>query len=287
MRALAAVFLLATTACLPAEWGANAIVVPYRKPVRARPDLPHQDISFVSDGLSLRGWLLPAAAPRRGLIVYLHGIGDNREGGLGLAHRFGPQGYDVLAYDSRAHGSSQGSFCTYGVRESHDLARALDAVKADRAILFGTSLGAAVALQAAPLDGRIAAVIAQSPFSDLGAIVAYRAPWFATRAEVAAALREAERRAAFRADEASALEAARAVRVPVLLIHGAEDRDTPPDQGRRVFEALGGPKRLVLVPGAGHNETLRGAEVWRVIEEWLGALQCSQRSCTSSSSSLP
>jgi hypothetical protein len=36
-----------------------------------------------------------------------------------------------------------------------------------------------------------------------------------------------------------------------------------------VFEALPGPKRLVMVPGAGHNQTLQGTEVWRVIEGWL------------------
>jgi hypothetical protein len=42
-------------------------------------------------------------------------------------------------------------------------------------------------------------------------------------------------------------------------------------QGRRVFEALGGPRQLLLVPGAGHNETLRAAETWTAIEAWLAA----------------
>lgn len=268
-RAWLAALALAATACLPADWGANAILVPRRVPVTARPDLPFREVSFVSDGLTLRGWLFPASAPRRGLIVYLHGSGDNRQGGVGLARRFGPLGHDVLAYDSRAHGASDGQHCTYGVREKHDLRRALDAVGAGRTILFGCSLGAAVALQAAPLDGRIAGVIAQSPFSDLPAIVRDRAPWFATRADVAAALAEAGRRAGFSAAEASPQEAARSIRVPVLVIHGAEDRDTLPDHSRRVFQFLAGPRQLLLVPGAGHDDTLRGPDTWRAIEAWL------------------
>jgi pimeloyl-ACP methyl ester carboxylesterase len=54
----------------------------------------------------------------------------------------------------------------------------------------------------------------------------------------------------------------------VLLIHGASDVDTPPDHSRRVLAALAGPKRLILVPGARHNESLRG-DVWGEIDRWL------------------
>jgi pimeloyl-ACP methyl ester carboxylesterase len=49
--------------------------------------------------------------------------------------------------------------------------------------------------------------------------------------------------------------------VPVLLIHGAEDTDTPPAHSQRVFDALKGPKQLILVPGAHHNQSLSGP-VW-------------------------
>jgi pimeloyl-ACP methyl ester carboxylesterase len=51
-------------------------------------------------------------------------------------------------------------------------------------VLLGSSLGAAVALQAAPLDPRIRGVIAEAPFSSLEAVVRDRAPWFATKREV-------------------------------------------------------------------------------------------------------
>ena len=64
------------------------------------------------------------------------------------------------------------------------------------------------------------------------------------------------------------MAAAAEIKSPVLLIHGAADWDTPPAHSQRVLAALAGPKRLILVPGAGHNESLRGA-VWDEIERWL------------------
>jgi dipeptidyl aminopeptidase/acylaminoacyl peptidase len=66
----------------------------------------------------------------------------------------------------------------------------------------------------------------------------------------------------------SALAAAAKITVPVFLIHGDADVETPPNHSRRVFAALRGPKRLLLVPGAPHNGSLR-SEVWDEIERWI------------------
>jgi len=259
-------------ACLPPEWGANALLHPTRHSFVVAADLPHQDVSFRSDGLLLKGWFFRAREPRRGLIVYLHGVADNRSSAVGVARRFVPKGYDMLAYDSRAHGESEGEDCTYGFYEKRDLARALDAVSADGAVLFGSSLGAAVALQAAPEDPRVRGVIAQSSFSDLETVARERAPWFATRADVDGAFAVAERRAHFLIAAVSPREAAARIRVPVLLIHGLMDHETAPAHSRRIYRALAGPRQLLLVPDTGHNDVLGSEAVWRAIEAWLVAL---------------
>jgi pimeloyl-ACP methyl ester carboxylesterase len=259
-------------ACFPPEWGANAIVRPFRRPLAGTPPLPHEAFAVESDGLTLRGWLFRRSGARKGLIVYLHGIGDNRRGGAALAERFVPKGWDVLAYDARGHGESGGDFCTYGVKEKRDLVRALDAAGSPRVVLFGSSLGGAVALQAAPLDPRIRGVIAEAPFSSLDTVVRDRAPWFASKREVDEALRLAGERAGFAAGDASPERAARHVTAPVLLIHGAEDDETPPAHSQRIESALAGPKRLILVEGATHRDALAGAATWREIESWLAGL---------------
>jgi pimeloyl-ACP methyl ester carboxylesterase len=182
-----------------------------------------------------------------------------------------PRGYDVLAYDSRAHGASGGEYCTYGYHERHDLSRALDAVGAHDAILIGVSLGGAVALQAAAIEPRVKGVIAVAPFADLASIVRDRSPWFATEADRAAALAGAGRLAGFDPNEASPVRAAPRITVPVLLIHGARDGKTPPEHSRRIFRALGDPKELCIIASAGHDDILARAGTWRVIECWLSA----------------
>jgi pimeloyl-ACP methyl ester carboxylesterase len=200
-------------------------------------------------------------------VVYLHGSADNRASGIHVAERFLRLGFDALLYDSRAHGESEGTACTYGFHEKHDLARILDTLPPQPVLVFGVSLGSAVALQAAAEDSRISAVVAIATFSDLRTIAGERAPFFATRARIEEAFRIAEARADFRVDDVSPLEAATRIRVPVFLIHGASDSETPPAHSERVFAALASQKRLLLVPRAGHNDVLR-PDVWREIEAW-------------------
>jgi pimeloyl-ACP methyl ester carboxylesterase len=54
----------------------------------------------------------------------------------------------------------------------------------------------------------------------------------------------------------------------VLLVHGEADVETPPAHSQRIFDALHCQKRLLLVPGAGHDDVLR-SEVWTEIDAWL------------------
>ncbi len=115
-------------------------------------------------------------------------------------------------------------------------------------------------------------MIAQSSFSDLDVVVRERAPWIATRADVEKALALAEKRGSFQIAEVSPRRAAGRIHVPVLLIHGLEDHETPPAHSQRIYDALAGPRRLMLVPGAGHNDVLKGADVWREIDSWLAGL---------------
>jgi pimeloyl-ACP methyl ester carboxylesterase len=264
--------LLALGGCFPPEWGANAILHPYRRRPTAVPDFAYEDLVFASEGVTLRGWVFRGSSPRRGTIVYLHGSADNRQSGLGFARRFVAQGFDVAAYDSRAHGDSGGDACTYGFHEKKDLSRALDALGADSVVLFGTSLGGAVALQAAAEEPRVIGVIAQSSFSDLETIVHERAPFFARAAEVREALAIAEERGAFRVAEVSPRLAATRIDVPVLLIHGERDRETSASHSRAIFAALAGPRELFIVPRAGHNDTLADARTWEKIDAWLAAV---------------
>jgi pimeloyl-ACP methyl ester carboxylesterase len=270
----AATAIAALSGLAPVDWGATAIVKPLRRPLAHTPGVPFETVTFSSGGVRLEGWLFrPDGAPAgfgRGLVVYLHGIADNRASGLGPARRLRDDGFAVLVFDARAHGRSTGEYCTYGFLERRDVGAALDAVGAPRAVLLGHSLGAATALQVAAVDERVVGVVAASPFSDLPSIVRERARWFHLPSPyVDAALARAGEIAGFAPQEASPLALAPRVRVPVLLLHGAGDGKTPPAHSARISAALAGPHQLVLLPGVGHDEILGREEAWRYIDRFL------------------
>jgi uncharacterized protein len=248
--------------------GAGGLLHPWRRPVTGPPPPTCSAATFAGDGVNLAGWRCVTPQPRRGTLVYLHGVADNRMSAAGIVARFGPRGFDVLAYDSRAHGESEGEACTYGFFEKRDLHRVLDSVGPGPIVLVGTSLGAAVALQEAAGDPRVTAVVAAETFSDLRTVATERAPFFFTDGVISHAILLAEERGRFRIDDVSPAAAAPGIRIPVLLIHGAEDADTPPSHSQRVLDALAGPKRLILVRNAFHNQSL-GGEVWGEIELWI------------------
>jgi pimeloyl-ACP methyl ester carboxylesterase len=248
--------------------GAGGLLHPGRSRTVQSPPAACDNTTFSGVGVALRGWRCRGSAPRRGTLVYLHGIADNRSSAVGSIQRFGNRGFDVVAYDSRAHGESEGDACTYGFYEKQDLRRVVDTLAPGPIVLLGTSLGGAVALQQAAEDARVSAVVAAETFSDLRTVGTERAPFFLTPGVIARAFRLAEQQGRFVVDAVSPVAAAAKITAPVLLIHGELDAETPPDHSRRVFDVVRGPKKLVIVPGAGHNGSLR-AEVWDDIERWL------------------
>jgi hypothetical protein len=251
---------------------AGAILRPARLPLTEPPPADCLSREFQGAGVTLRGWRCEPRSVIRGTLVSLHGVADNRRGAAGLVSRFGRRGLAVVAYDSRAHGESQGEFCTYGFHEKEDLRRVVATLPAGPVILFGTSLGGAVALQAAALEPRVAGIVAAETFSDLGTVIRERAPRLTPELFIRHAFRVAGERGNFDVDQVSPVRAAASIRVPVLLIHGAEDRDTGPDHSRRIYDALAGEKRLIVVGGAGHGRSLSGPNVWAAIEDWVEKL---------------
>jgi pimeloyl-ACP methyl ester carboxylesterase len=257
------------SACMPPSWGANALLHPQRRPVKEPPARPFEKVDY-DVGVKLVGWRFPTDRPRRGTVIYLHGLGDNRGSSLGIANHFTTLGFDVVAYDGRALGESGGDACTYGYYEKQDLRGVIDRLPPGPIVTFGVSLGAAVALQAAAEDPRISVVVAVSTFSDLRTAVNERAPFFASRGNIEKARVLAEAEGRFRVDDVSPAAAAARIHAPVIVVHGADDRETPPAHSERVFAALAGPKQIVRVAGAGHHDTLT-PETWRQIDAWVDA----------------
>lgn len=250
---------------------AGALLHPQRRRVTRAAPAACTNETVDGNGVRLAAWRCRARGMPRGTVVYLHGVADNRGSAAGWIDLLTARGYDVVAYDSRAHGDSGGDNCTYGFFEKQDLARVLDTVGARPIVLVGTSLGGAVALQEAAIDPRVSAVVAAETFSDLRTVASERAPRVLTSTAIARAFQEAEREARFQVDAVSPVSAARRITVPVLLIHGEGDVDTPPAHSQRIFDALSAPKRLVLVPGVGHNASMT-PDIQRRVLQWIDSV---------------
>lgn len=282
-RELVAVGAAATVLCAAGgvyhtqapQWAAAALLQPVRRAPAAPPPGVYETLRLHANGVTLVGWKFQAQSARVGTLIYLHGVGDNRRAGIGLVERFARLGFDVVAYDSRAHGESTGDFCTYGYYERQDLKAVIAALPPGRVVLIGHSLGAAIALQAAA-EIAVDAVVSAETFSDLRVVAEERAPRVLTASVVQRAFRMAEQQGRFRVDEVSPLRAASRITSPVFLIHGAADVATRPAHSERVFAALRGQKRLMIIPGVGHSRSLNGAAL-DAVEAWLLELGLGRR----------
>ncbi|MCE9591570.1 MAG: alpha/beta fold hydrolase [Planctomycetes bacterium] len=233
------------------------------------------------DGHRIDALHLPpaAGAPARLPVVFSHGYMEVKECRLGAATRLRQRGHGVILYDLRGHGRSARRHITFGARERHDLAALLDHAQArgliaDRVISMGLSLGGATALLHAAADKRVAGVVAYAPFADSGlAVNNYRrkyAPVFG-RAFIERSFGLAARRAGFEVSETSAMESARLIDAPVLLIVGMRDTNLPADHHTKPIlrASPAGRCTLLEVPGATHFNLM--SRRWPGVDEKVAA----------------
>lgn len=211
-----------------------------------------------ADGVTLSGWLMPAARETTTAVIVLHGFSGHRLPELAAFVPWLQERHHVLQFDFRGHGESDASSVTLGSLERRDVAAAVEFLRSrghGPIALFGVSMGAAIAIQAAP-DLPVAAVVADAAFAELHhpiesrmREVGYPLPGLGARAiVVAAALRTRSRLL----DPIKAV--ARIAPRALLLIAPKADELISWRQGVSLFEAAGDPKELYVVEGAGHAE---------------------------------
>lgn len=221
-----------------------------------------------NDNTELRGWKITPQSPNQDWVLLFHGVSDNRSGVLGHAEFLLRHNYSVVMMDSRAHGESGGNIATCGWKERHDTAAITDALYKTENVrnlyALGVSMGAAIALQSAAIEPRIAAVAAEDPFASLrevsydyagldlspllGKTLFRPATFFALRAIAKAG--------GFDPDQASPEIAVTQRPFPILLICGTNDHRIPCRHAQAIYNAATGPKELWIVQRAGHAMAL-------------------------------
>jgi pimeloyl-ACP methyl ester carboxylesterase len=210
------------------------------------------------DGIRIHAFYLPSPGGSRALL-FLHGNAGNASHRLPNAAELAALGTDVLLLDYRGYGLSEGRPSENGVYA--DARAALAHLQSERGfpperiVVFGRSLGGAVAVELAA--GRpLAGLILESTFTSVsdmarGVIGIPLGPLVGRRFASGEKIRQ--------------------VRCPILFFHGDRDQIVPFELGRRLFEAAPEPKAFETITGAGHNDTtlVGGAAYFQRIQGFL------------------
>jgi fermentation-respiration switch protein FrsA (DUF1100 family) len=222
--------------------------------------LAYEEVRFKTrDGFELYGWFLPAKGPASGTIVQLHGNAENITTHFTSLAWMPGRGFNVFTFDYRGYGASEGNPSLEGAQLDIDAAIQTLLGRADidknRIVIYGQSLGGALAAyyvaQSAHRD-RIRALVLESTFSDYIEIARekFADHWITWPFQWLPYLTVDDR--------FSPLPAMPKISpIPLLVLHGDQDRIVPMEHGKRLYEAALEPKQLWIVAGAGHIQTMR------------------------------
>ena len=224
---------------------------------------PYERVSVRShDGLTLVGKYY-AGEPGAPLVLFFHGYRSTGERDASGAFQLSRQkGWHLLMVDQRAHGESGGRTITFGIRERFDC-KTWAEYAARRfgpetpIFLWGISMGASTVLMASNLElpPSVRGIAADCGFESPVGIVKStlrRRRWPMFPVYQFAAL-GARLFGGFRLNETSALECVKSSHLPILLIHGEEDRIVPCEMAHALRRACASPVTLLTVPGASHG----------------------------------
>ena len=225
-----------------------------------------EDLTLQShDGLTLKGYYLPAARPSNKLAVLVHGYTNTGPGEFGGFLKFYREelGYNVLLPDHRAHGRSGGKLVGFAAREWQDIFDWTDLIvrrlgPEAEVVLHGVSMGAATVMNCNahnPPD-YIKCIV-----EDCGYTNGYEMLWLAARRDLKLKIPPVMWAMAmwFRLFVGKSLKKdadpygniAKFTK-PTLFLHGADDPFVPAEMGMRCYEAAAVEKDLLLIPGAAH-----------------------------------
>lgn len=235
------------------------------KMIRDTLSIPYEDVFITSfDGLRLHAKFYAASERKAPVQIMFHGYKSSAERDFCGGLREGIDGgFNVLLVDQRAHGESEGKYLTFGVNERFDClswaSYAAERFGNDVKIyLYGISMGASTVLMASalPLPKSVSGIVADCGYTSPKAIICsvLRDHHVPAAPVYAVAKLGARLFCGFDLDSASAPDALRRSHIPVLFIHGDDDRFVPCRMSRENFEASAAEhKKLLIVHNAGHG----------------------------------
>lgn len=232
-------------------------------------NLEYQDVwlpvSTPSGQLSpIHGWWVPATAPEAPVWLFLHGNGSTIGDEVKRPFWFHQLGFSCLLIDYRGYGRSQGRFPTESSVYA-DVEAAWKYLTQNRQIppaqifVYGHSLGGALAIELALKHPEVGGLAVEGSFTTMRSMVDHLYRQFGI----------------FPVDwllhqKFDSLKKVSSLSMPILFIHGTGDRLIPAQMSQSLFEAASEPKKLLLVPEAGHHNVGElGGESYFQALQWV------------------
>lgn len=228
-----------------------------------------KQLHFTSeDQLNITGYIVYAKNHNaKGTIILLHGIRSSKEHFRSVCKKLSSAGFNSVALDLRAHGQSEGDFCTFGEKEKKDISLLINHLNIVEKItsnigIWGQSLGGAVAIQSMAFDKRISFGIIESTFSDFSQIthdyfrnnLGFNIPFLTNYL-----IYRAGKIADFNPEKVSPFNDCAKIEQPILMVHGTADDRINIQYGIDNFNHLKSNKKTLLkINNADH------LNVWQV-----------------------
>lgn len=216
------------------------------------------------DGYRLIGVAFSPETESHKWALLLHGYTGWKEELYPVAYQYVQRGYHVLVPDLRCSGESEGDFIGMGWTDRMDnllwLNKITEADPAAKIVIHGQSMGGAGALMLSgeKLPPQVSAIISDCAYTDAYRMFGkqmkdwFHLPSFPLLDSMNLML---QLRGGYDLKAASALEAVKHTKLPVLIIHGDQDELVPVDMAYELYEAAGGEKELLIISGAGHAQS--------------------------------
>ncbi len=260
LTTLLVVASIAIAICALAWWGQERLIF-FPQPLALTVSLPPrvEPLEVIAaDGARLHGWIRRGAVGRAPAVIAFGGNAEEISGVLADAQW--PDDFSIVAINYRGYGASEGTpgeqTLTADAVTIHDAIAGRDDIDAQRIVVFGRSLGTAVAVHLAA-ERPVAGVMLVSPFDSLVAVGRHHYGWL----PVAWLLRH----------RFDAARLATGNRMPLLVVVGDADTIVPPARSRALFDAWAGPKEWVSLRGANHNDVAAHEAFWTSIRAFLRA----------------
>lgn len=241
--------------------------------------LPYQDvwIPVPASRDRLHGWWIPAPTPQEKIdvlpdepvrvlqspktILFLCGAGGNKSYFLSRIEGLRQLGFSILVIDYRGYGQSEGAFPDETqLYEDSKLAYAYltqtRKIRPNQMVIYGESLGGAIAINLAASHPETAGLIVQSSFTSMAAIAKQRPFLWLFPTDVLLTQRF------------NSLSKLKSLKLPILFLHGTADKTVPVAMSQQLYEAASQPKSLHLIPNADHVRIYRPGK-----DSYLKAIQ--------------